>query len=42
MQVDNGRLVFQDHSVTSVITHELILFRSGELARPVPIVGKVL
>lgn len=42
LQVDKGRLVSQDHSVTSFIAHELILFRSGELARPVSIVGKVL
>lgn len=40
MQFDKGILVPQDHSVTSFIAHGLILFRSGELARPVSIVGK--
>lgn len=42
LQVDKGRLVSQDHSVTSFIAHELILLRIGELARPVSIVGKIL
>lgn len=42
LPLDKGILVSQDHSLTSFTAHELISFRSGELARPVSIVGKVL
>lgn len=41
LALEKGRLVSQDHTATSFIAHELILFRKGEWARPAAIVGKV-
>lgn len=42
LHLDKDILASQVHRVTSFVAHSLILFRSGELARPVSIVGKVL